>query len=137
MIINTRTYERDDTPEIYAAISLVFNKTVDVTSVIDELKHLNLFEFKICEPKYEATTCLDIVIVQNEHFWELNDALTKMFSKVAGHLRELKQIATKYQGEVLIDIAIYQHGNYPAIVISGQNMKNIHFLEANISIDLL
>lgn len=137
MISNTITEEPNVIPEIFAAISLVFGKDVNITSVINELKHYNICDIKLREPKYESTTCLDIAIVQNERFWELNDALTELFSKVTNHLTDLKYITTKYQGEALIDIAVYQHGNYPALVICGQNMKNICFLEACISIDLL
>ena len=79
--------------------------------------------------------CLDIAIVKYEQFWELNDALTKMFLGVGDCLHPLKNIISKYQAETYIDIAFYHYGTYPALSIYGGNMEKIRFLEANISID--
>lgn len=129
--------ESDSIPEIYSAISLVFDRNTNIISVISELNKHDIYDIKIRRPRNELTTCLDLAVIHNERFWELNDALTKMFSKVENCLGELRNIATKYHGEVYIDIAFYQNGTFPALVICGQNMRNICFLEANISIDPL
>lgn len=122
-------------PEIYSAISIVFKKDADVIPIIEELNGIGIPNIAIRTPKIDPVVCLDIAIVKNESFWELNDALSKMFMYVDGNLHGLKEITQKYRGEIWIDMAFYQHGTYPALIISGQNMKKIHFLEANISID--
>ena len=124
-------------PEIYSAISLVFDRDTNIISVISELNKYGIYDIKTRRPRNELTICLDLAVIRNEYFWELNDALTKMFSKVENSIGEIKNIATKYHGEIYIDIAFYQRGTFPALVIRGENMRNICFLEANISIDPL
>ena len=135
MLRGRKVKAEDPTPEIYAAISLVFGIGINLPAVVSELDNICIHDIKIRKPKHEQATYIDVAIVQNERFWELNDALSMLFLKVENHLTELKNIATKYHADVYIDIAFYQHGNYPALIISGQNMKNIFQLEANISID--
>ena len=122
-------------PEIYAAISLSFGTEINIASIVNELNNCGVYDVKIRRPKNEAKICVDIAAIRNKCFWELNDALSEMFSQVEQCLSDIKDIATKNQGDIYIDIAFYQYGRYPALVINGKNMKNICFLEANISID--
>ena len=135
MISKAESIKLDAAPEMYAAISLIFAKDIDEMSVINELKNIGICDAKIRKPKYEDEVCVNIAAVQNKCFWELNDVLSEMFSKVEYCLGEIKDIAYKYRGDIYIDIAFCQHGTYPALVICGQNMKNICFLCAGISID--
>ena len=58
-----------------------------------------------------------------------------MFSRVDNYLNKIKEITKKYNGKICIDIAFYEYGTYPALLFSGENMKKIHYLEADISID--
>lgn len=121
-------------PEIYCAISLIFEQGVDVDVIACSLREMGILEINICKPKCESLVSLDIAIVKNERFWYLDDALTKMFSKIV-RIEQLKELVSKYKGTFCIDIVFYQYGTYPALEFVGDNMKKIRFLEADISID--
>lgn len=121
-------------PEIYCAISIVFKQDVEVDEIVSSLKEMGISEINVCRPKCEPLVSLDIAIVKNEQFWYLDDALTKMFSKINA-IEHLKEIVSEYGGAFCIDIAFYQYGTYPALEFIGDNMKKIRFLEADISID--
>ena len=129
------TQKTDNIPEIYCAISISFGIDVDVLSIMGSLEHLGIENFEIHKPKCESLVCVDIAIIKNEPFWYLDEALTKMFLQVERSLPKIKEIIEKFHGEACIDIAFCQHGIYPALEFSGENMKKISFLEADISID--
>ena len=122
------------TPEIYCAISIIFEQSVNVDEIANSLRKMGISEINVCRPTCESLVSLDIAIVKNERFWHLDSALTKMFSKIV-RIEELKKLASKYKGSFCIDIAFYQHGTYPSLEFIGDNMKKIRFLEADISID--
>ncbi len=132
---NSNDYKSKRIPEIYTALVLTFNQWVDIELIIHELKKIGIDEAEVRKPRTEPLICLDIAIVKYEQFWELNDALAKMFLAIDDCLRPLKNIIDKYQAETYIDIAFYYYGTYPALSIYGENMEKIRFLEANISID--
>lgn len=121
-------------PEISCAISIVFEQDVEVDEIVSSLKEMGISEIDVCRPKCEPLVSLDIAIVKNERFWYLDDALTKMFSKINA-IEHLKEIVSEYGGAFCIDIVFYQYGTYPALEFIGDNMKKIRFLEADISID--
>ena len=122
-------------PEIYSAICISFNEDAAIDLIIEELNTAEIGMIKMRKPKFEASVVLELAIVYYERFWELDEALTKMFGQVAGRLEQLKNIANKYRGKMYIDIAFYQYGTYPALIFCGENMEKIRFLEADISID--
>lgn len=122
-------------PEIYCAISVLFERDADIPSITDALSKIGIHDFKICIPKCDPVVCIDIAIIKYEPFWYLDEALTKMFRQVENSISDLKEIIKKFQGKVCIDVAFCKHGTYPALEFSGENMKKIHFLEADISID--
>lgn len=121
-------------PEIYCAISIYFEHTVDIDSFLFDLNRIGISDGKVCRPKCESSISVDIAIVKNEHFWYLDDALKKMFSKICD-IKELKNVVKEYNGTFSIDIAFYQYDTAPALEFIGENMKKIHFLEADVSID--
>lgn len=121
-------------PEIYCAISIIFERNVDVDEISSSLREIGISEIRVCRPKYESLISLDIAIVKNERFWYLDNALTKMFSKI-NRIEQLKEVVSGYEGTFCIDIAFYHYGTYPALEFVGDNMKKIRFLEADISID--
>ncbi len=125
----------NEIPEIYCAISVIFNTNIDVESVLNELRYIGINNVKVCRPKYESVTYIDFAIIHYEKFWHLSDAITKMFLQIDNCIVQLKNIITKYGGETLIDIAFYQYGTHPSLVLSGENMKKIHYLDAHVSID--
>ena len=122
-------------PQIYCAISVSFERNTDITSVSDSLNQIGIHNFEIHTPKCEPIVCLDIAIVKNEPLWYLDEALTKMFLQVENCLLDLKEIIKKFHGETCIDVAFYQYGTYPVLIFSGENMRKIRLLEADISID--
>lgn len=122
-------------PDIYCAISLSFDKNADVSSILETLKKLDIHDIIIRNPKCENIIAIDLAVIKNEKFWYIDAALTKMFSKVENHLIDLKEFAIKSNCHILIDISFRQYGTYPALVFSGENMKKIHYLNADISID--
>lgn len=125
----------DRTPEIYCAIKADYDDYQNAEMAANELSAIGISGIKIHKPLYSPVFNFDIAIVNNEAFWELDEALTKMFSKVDIHLETIKKIAKKYNGKICIDIAFYEYGTYPTLLFSGENMKKIRYLEADISID--
>jgi hypothetical protein len=122
-------------PEIYCSINVLFDEAVDLLPVINRLNELDIKNINILKPRLESKNYLIFAEVKNEPFWYLGDALSKMFSYVNKNIAKMKEVITQYKGEILIDIAFYQYGTYPALSFDGENMKKIHFLNANISID--
>lgn len=125
----------ENIPEIYCALALGFDENVCTEEIVDSLKKIGILEMKICRPKCGSEIYFDICVVNNERFWYLDDALTKMFSKIECKPQQLKDIVQKFKGTILVDIAFCQYGTYPALEFVGENMKKIRFLEADISID--
>ena len=82
-----------------------------------------------------AIISVEIAIVDNECFCDMNDALMKMFSKVNKCMIALKKIVEIFSGKACIDISFCQYGTYPAMVVSKEIIKKIDFLEADLSID--
>lgn len=83
---------------------------------------MGILEIKVHRPKYESLVSLDIAIIKNERFWYLDDALTKMFSKI-DRIEQLKEVVSKYGETFRIDIAFYQYGTYPALEFIGDNIE--------------
>ena len=121
-------------PQIYCAISIIFEQSVDVDNILFDFKRHGMSEIKVHKPKLESSICLDIAIINNERFWHLDEALTKMFSKI-DNISQLKSLGDRNGGSFLIDIAFYKCGSYPSLDFTGENMDKIRFLEAEISID--
>lgn len=121
-------------PEISCAISIVFEHDVDIDKIVFNLNEMGLSEINICKPKYESLISLDIASVKNARLWYLDDALTKMFSKI-NNIELLKEMVSEYGGTFSIDIVFYQYGTFPALEFVGENMRKIRFLEADINID--
>lgn len=121
-------------PEIYCAISIIFEQSADVDKILSSLREIGISEIKVCKPKCESLVSLDIAIVKKEQFWYLDDALTKMFLKI-DRIEQLKKVVREHKGNFCIDIAFYQYGTYPALEFIGENMEKIRYLEADISID--
>lgn len=121
-------------PEIYCAISMLVRQEAQIEKIVSRLTEIGIKEIKVCKSRSEPVISLDFAIVKNERFWYLDDALTKMFSRIK-RIDQLKEIVNEYKGNMRIDIAFYQHGTYPALEFCGSNMEKIRFLEADISID--
>lgn len=127
----------DKTPEISCACLINFPENIEVSPIIDSLKQIGITKMKINKPRYDSAVSISISICDDGYksFWYLEDALTEMFSHIDSCLFDLCKIIKKFHGEVIIDIAFYQYGTYPALEFCGENMRKIRYLEADISID--
>lgn len=79
--------------------------------------------------------CIEYTYIEIETLscWEVDDLLTALFSRC--DLERLKQMSALYRATILIDISFHHGEIYPALVFEGKNMKIIHELNANLSID--
>ena len=123
-------------PEIQCEISIIFNNELNANRALQELGKCGINNIEKCKPIFDHTVSLSFASVKNEHFWEVSDALIKMFSLVRRKLSRIKRIAKEYKGEMHVGIVVYHYGTYTAIVIDGDNMKKISFLGSGISLDL-
>ena len=125
----------DKTPEIYSAMTFEYNKDEDAEMAVKEFTSMGVSDIKVVKPQCSSITKISIATVKNKRLWDIDEALTIMFSRVDNYLNKIKEITKKYNGKICIDIAFYEYGTYPALLFSGENMKKIHYLEADISID--
>lgn len=125
----------DRIPEIYCAVSLMFDAETDMESVISDLKNIGINQTVFHKPRYGNAVYLDIAVVANACLWSVGDALSAMFSQIQASFQSVRNIVCRYAGKIYIDISFYQYGRYPVLVIDGDNMEKIHVLGANISID--
>lgn len=132
-----KVHENDDKPEVYCALSLFFDDNTNIAVICEKMYALGIEEIREIHPKCESGIVLEIAILEYERFWEIDHALSKMFSTVDVHLPEIRELVEAYHGKIYIDIAIIEHGTYPAMLFAGENMRKIHDLRAQISIDLL
>lgn len=66
----------------------------------------------------------------------MDDVLAELLDQADGRIEQIKNIASKYQAEIMIDISFWQYGTYPALIFDGESMKKIHLLDANMSNDI-
>lgn len=125
----------DKTPEIYSAMTFEYDKDEDAEMAVKEFTSMGVSDIEVVKPQCSSITKISIATVKNKRLWDIDDALTIMFSRVDNYLNTIKEITKKYNGKICIDIAFYEYGTYPALLFSGENMKKIHYLEADISID--
>ena len=69
-------------PEIYCAISMLVRQEAQIEKIVSRLTEIGIKEIKVCKSRSEPVISLDFAIVKNERFWYLDDALTKMFSRI-------------------------------------------------------
>ena len=112
-----------------------YDKDEDAEMAVKEFTSMGVSDIEVVKPQCSSITKISIATVKNKRLWDIDDALTIMFSRVDNYLNTIKEITKKYNGKICIDIAFYEYGTYPALLFSGENMKKIHYLEADISID--
>lgn len=134
-------YQREESesmnPEIYCAISLSVDTSTNIAAIKKQLTELGIAEIEVRYPKCLPEILIEFAIVRYEHCWEVDHAISKMFFIVENHLSKIKEICAANNGNICIDIAIVEHGMYPALLFSQENLRKIHALDATISIDLL
>ena len=123
------------TPLIFCAIIIFFHNK-NIIEARTALSSLPIGEIECRQDKADNELCyVEISRINNERFWELGEALTKMFSYVDDYLTQICKIIYKYNGTVKLDVAFYHYKTFPSLVIEGENMRKIRMLEADISID--
>lgn len=126
---------KQHTPELYSAISLVFNDDVDINAIIAELNQLGIDDIVARTPRVKPNQVLTFAVIYYEKNWSLNNILNKMFSQIEDNLIALRSKIDQYHGECYIDIAFTHEDIYPELFFSNDILKKINMLNANISID--
>ena len=137
MVCTNCKYERTGKPEVYCSLSLSFNENANMTMISEELSTLGLNIIKEVRPRHQACTIIEISVLRYEQFWNIDQALSTLFSMIHADLQAIREIVEAHDGETYIDIAIVANETYPSILFSKENMMRIHALNAQISIDLL
>lgn len=122
----------DKIPKIYCELKLSYAKNSDINTFINKLKGIGIDVLKVYVPKCASEINLGIAIVKYEEFWYLEDALSKMFAYIDEKIDELRNFLIESKAKSIIEVAFRHYGTYPALIISEENMKKIHFLNINI-----
>ena len=114
-------------PRLYGAIVLIFPRENFCFTVLELLPgNVGCVEYAdFIEITYRE--------VDNVFSWEIDDLLTRLFSECNVEL--LCDLISRYEVKVLVDVSFHHHSKFPALVFEGSNMRIIHKLQANISID--
>ncbi len=122
-------------PNVKCILSVLYDNEHCAETLIKKLSGLGFENLKIHKPKCENTFSVDLTSSTNEKVWDIDEAISESFSMIANNLDELKEIVSETRGKFFVDVVIEKYDTYPAMVFSGKNMKIIHFLEADISLD--
>lgn len=117
----------DKMPDLYGALVLIFPPdTLD-----HRIKEILHEDFK-CDIFKE---CIEVRYREVKWFsgWEIDDLLTKLFGLCNFDI--IRSAQKNLAAKVLVDISFVHRETYPALIFEGENMKRIHELQADISID--
>ena len=115
------------TPDLYGAVIIYFPVDTPVESVKEVLPE--------CLGINAYNDFVEIVYreVKSLYSWDVADLLTTLFAKC--DLENVRAAVEIFDGSVLIDISFRHKDRYPSLLFSGENMKVIHKLGADLSID--
>lgn len=122
-------------PKVKCTLCAIFDKEEFAKNFVSKLKNLRFDNLEIHKPKAVEEYSIDIACNKNEFVCDVDEALSETFFMVKDKLNELKIAIEETNGEFLIDLVIIKYETYPAMIFSGKNMKIIHFLNADISLD--
>ncbi|MEA4870722.1 MAG: hypothetical protein VB062_08845 [Christensenella sp.] len=128
------TIHMDPIPEIYCALAVIVPASALAPGFEDQLDQL-IGHPVVPSKSFDDELSYTLVKTGNIPSWELNEVLKQMFGMLDGKLEGLKNLIRTYGYSFYVDIAFYQHGTYPALYFTGEAMKNIILLEADIGID--
>lgn len=131
-----RNKKKNIAPEIYSELVLEFPGNTDIAPILQKLSDIGVEVIKTTIPKCVYAVEITIAEVNYKACWDIDEILTETFSSVENTLASIKEIICQNRGKILVSLAIYTDGNYPGIVFEKENMEKIHFLGANISIDM-
>lgn len=117
----------DKMPDLYGALVLIFPPdTLDrrIKELLQEDLTCRIFE-----------ECVEVIYREVKHYscWEIDDLLTKLFGLCNFDI--IRSAQKNLAAKVLVDISFVHRETYPALIFEGENMKRIHELQADISID--
>ncbi len=127
--------QAENTPQFYCALKLFLNSEADAIALVDTLHYIGINDAKLCRPRFEPVFLVKCAIVDNERFWHMDEALSKMFFKIECHIAEIKKSMVNFNATAQIDIAFYQYGIFPSLELSRRHLQITHDLNAEISID--
>lgn len=120
--------EHKKTPLFYGCVVFMIPLTVTELQIIDIIgEDIEIRRFtEFWEITYKE--------IKNLKCWETNELLTALFA-----LCDFNKIMTAKRllgAKVLIDVSFHHYDDtFPALIFDGANMKIIHTLDADISID--
>ncbi len=123
------------TPEIFCEIAIYFdNKKIELAR--KSIMNLSIGPV-VCrrDPLMIGFSYINFARVYYKQYWDIDDALTEMFSKIDVYIPQICEIINEFQGKAMIDIALCVYETFPALLFSGENMRKIHMMNADISID--
>lgn len=117
-------------PDWYGAVVLYFPTTVP----IERLEAALSGPLKI-NTYYDIAETMEITYqeVKSLHSWDVSDMLAALFAKC--DLRKISAALAEFNGNILIDLSFHHYEKYPSLLFSGEHMKTIHMLGADLSID--
>ena len=116
-------------------LTLIFQEETHLSQALALLKESGVPVLWIGKPKSGSEVSVDVAEIKNKRCWHIEEALTELFAQVEGQLETIRSIAVRYGGTVFLDLAFDHFETYPSLVFSGENMKKIRALEADIGID--
>jgi hypothetical protein len=124
----------DPIPDIYCALEVICPAPSPSDGFEDQLNQIMGTPI-VPTKSFDGELFYTLAETGNVPSWDLTDILNQMFAMLNGKLSDLKQLVRSYGYSFYVDVAFYHHGTYPTLNFSGEAMKNIIFLEADISID--
>ncbi len=127
--------EDEKMPEIFCEIVVYFHNN-DLNFAKEQLLALPIGPMECKQdPLIKDYSYVSFARLYYKTFWDIDDALTEMFAKIDPYLPQICEIAEQFHGRFIIDIALCVYGAFPALMFSGENMRKIHSMKADISID--
>lgn len=118
---------QEKVPCLYGALVLYVAENTSRTqikNVLEEYVNCQVFE-----------GCTEIVYREVRNFcsWDVDELLTALFAQC--NFAVIYSAQKRLGARVLIDISFTHYDKFPALIFCGDNMNQIHALEADISID--
>ncbi|MDE7182768.1 MAG: hypothetical protein K2O41_07095 [Clostridia bacterium] len=125
------------TPNVRCVLSVLYAEERCAEMLIKRLSVLGFENLKINKAISYNEFSINLSSNIKQDVWDIDEAISYSFSSVKDKLNELKAIVDETNGRFFVGIIIEKFDVYPTMLFSGENMKVIHFLNADISMDCL
>lgn len=119
--------KKETIPNLYGAIVLIFPEETSKARIMDILhEHI---DYQTCE------NSIEVIYREIKEFysWEVDELITALFDLC--NFDAINAARELLNARILLDISFVHYEKYPALVFSGNNMRQIHTIQAEISID--